>query len=124
VSGSGAWWLAAVVLSHMSAASQWGLLHTDQTRIDVTALRGRHGAPGIRLHRSRSLDAQDTTIHEGIPITTVTSTLLDRIPAAPGRVAPAASVLLWCRRATLRQHSGATGVTFGARRPTIDHCPA
>jgi hypothetical protein len=77
VSGSGAWWLAAVVLSHMSAASQWGLLHTDQTRIDVTALRGRHGAPGIRLHRSRSLDAQDTTIHEGIPITTVARTLLD-----------------------------------------------
>jgi very-short-patch-repair endonuclease len=65
------------VLSHMSAASHWGLLHTDQTRVDVTALRGRHGAPGIRLHRSRSLDAQDTTIHEGIPITTVSRTLLD-----------------------------------------------
>jgi predicted transcriptional regulator of viral defense system len=65
------------VLSHTSAAAHWGLLHTDQTRIDVTALRGRHGAPGIRLHRSRSLDAQDTTIHEGIPITTVARTLLD-----------------------------------------------
>jgi very-short-patch-repair endonuclease len=77
VSGSGAWWLAAVVLSHMSAASQWGLLHTDQTRIDVTALRGRHGAPGIRLHRSRSLDAQDTTNHQAIPITTIHRTLLD-----------------------------------------------
>jgi hypothetical protein len=50
---------------------------TDQTRIDVTALRGRHGAPGIRLHRSRSLDAQDTTTHEGIPITTIARTLLD-----------------------------------------------
>jgi hypothetical protein len=65
------------VLSHRSAASQWGLLRTDQTRIDVTALRGRHGAPGIRLHRSRSLDAQDTTRHEGIPITSVSRTLLD-----------------------------------------------
>jgi predicted transcriptional regulator of viral defense system len=65
------------VLSHRSAASQWGLLRTDQTRIDVTALRGRHGAPGIRLHRSRSLDAQDTTNHEGIPITSVSRTLLD-----------------------------------------------
>ncbi len=42
---------------------------TDQTRIDVTAPRGRHGAPGIRLHRSRSLDAQDTTSHRGIPTT-------------------------------------------------------
>jgi hypothetical protein len=65
------------VLSHRTAAAHWGLLRTDQTRIDVTTLRGRHGAPGIRLHRSRSLDAQDTTHHEGIPITTVSRTLLD-----------------------------------------------
>jgi hypothetical protein len=54
------------VLSHRSAASHWELLRTDQTRIDVTAPRGRHGATGIRLHRSRSLDAQDTTNHQGI----------------------------------------------------------
>jgi hypothetical protein len=75
------------VLSHRSAASQWGLLRTDQTRIDVTAARGRHGAPGIRLHRSRSLDEKDTTRHEGIPITTVHRTLLDRTPrgSRPGR---------------------------------------
>ena len=65
------------VLSHRSAASHWGLLRTDQTRIDVAAPRGRHGAPGIRLHRSRSLDAHDTTHHEGIPITSVSRTLLD-----------------------------------------------
>jgi very-short-patch-repair endonuclease len=54
------------VLSHRSAAAHWGLLDTDQTRVEVTAPRGRHGAPGIRLHRSRSLDAQDTTEHRGI----------------------------------------------------------
>jgi putative AbiEi antitoxin of type IV toxin-antitoxin system/uncharacterized protein DUF559 len=65
------------VLSHRSAASHWGLLHTDQTRIDVTGPRGRQGVPGIRLHRSRSLDARDTTEHEGIPITTIARTLLD-----------------------------------------------
>ena len=65
------------VLSHRTAAAHWGLLHTDQTRIDVTAPRGRHGAPGIRLHRTRSLDAQDTTNHQGIPITSVARTLLD-----------------------------------------------
>jgi hypothetical protein len=65
------------VLSHRTAAAHWGLLKTDQTRIDVTARRGRHGAPGIRLHRSRSLDAQDTTHHEAIPITSVSRTLLD-----------------------------------------------
>ncbi len=65
------------VLSHRSAAAHWGLLRTDQTRIDVTAPRGRHGAPGIRVHRSRSLDAQDTTDHQGIPTTSVSRTLLD-----------------------------------------------
>jgi uncharacterized protein DUF559 len=32
---------------------------------------------GIRLHRSRSLDAQDTTRHDGIPVTSVSRTLLD-----------------------------------------------
>lgn len=65
------------VLSHRSAASQWGLLGTDQERIDVMARASRHGVPGIRLHRTRSLDAQDTTSHHGIPITTVHRTLLD-----------------------------------------------
>ena len=75
--GGGARLRPGAVLSHRSAAAHWGLLRTDQTRIDVTAPRGRHGAPGIRLHRSRSLDAQDTTHHEGIPITTVSRTLLD-----------------------------------------------
>jgi len=65
------------VLSHRTAAAHWGLLRTDQTRIDVTAPRGRHGAPGIRLHRSRCLDAQDITHYQGIPTTTVSRTLLD-----------------------------------------------
>jgi hypothetical protein len=65
------------VLSHRSAASHWGLLATDQVGTDVTARRSRQGVPGIRLHSSRSLDAQDTTRHEGIPITTIHRTLLD-----------------------------------------------
>jgi hypothetical protein len=65
------------VLSHRSAASHWELLSTSQERIDVTAPRSRQGVPGIRLHTSRSLDARDTTSHEGIPITTVHCTLLD-----------------------------------------------
>jgi hypothetical protein len=65
------------VLSHRSAAAHWELLATSQERIDVTAPRSRQGVPGIRLHTSRSLDAQDTTSHEGIPITTVHRTLLD-----------------------------------------------
>jgi putative AbiEi antitoxin of type IV toxin-antitoxin system/uncharacterized protein DUF559 len=65
------------VLSHRSAAAHWGLLGTAAALIDVTAPATRHGLPGIRLHRSRSLDARDTTGHKGIPITTVPRTLLD-----------------------------------------------
>jgi very-short-patch-repair endonuclease len=65
------------VLSHRSAAAHWGLLETQAALVDVTAPRGRHGGQGIRLHRSRSLGARDTTTHEGIPITKVPRTLLD-----------------------------------------------
>jgi len=65
------------VLSHRSAAAHWELLATSQERIDVTAPATRRGVPGTRLHRTRSLDAQETTHHEGIPITTVHRTLLD-----------------------------------------------
>ena len=77
-------WMAAVlacgegaVLSHRSAASHWGLLASQAALIDVTATRSRTGASGVRLHRSRSLDARDTTKHEGIPITKAPRTLLD-----------------------------------------------
>jgi hypothetical protein len=77
-------WLAAVlacgegaVLSHLSAAVHWNLLSYDAPQPEVTALASRQGVPGIRLHRSRSLDAQDTTNHQGIPTTTVHRTLLD-----------------------------------------------
>jgi len=74
---------AGAVLSHRSAAAHWGLLATEQTVIDVTAPRSRDGVPGIRLHRSRSLDARDTTTHEAIPITTIARTLLDLAATVP-----------------------------------------
>ena len=95
------------VLSHRSAASHWGLLRTDQTRIDVTAPRGRHGAPGIRLHRSRSLDAHDTTHHEGIPITSVSRTLLDL--AATARPSELERALAQAERLQLYDHRATEG---------------
>ncbi|HEX5899208.1 MAG TPA: hypothetical protein VFY32_07385, partial [Solirubrobacteraceae bacterium] len=64
-------------LSHRSAAAHWGLLATQQSAVDVSAPRSRDGVPGIRVHRPRSLDARDTTDHEGIPVTAVARTLLD-----------------------------------------------
>ncbi|HEX7298089.1 MAG TPA: DUF559 domain-containing protein [Solirubrobacteraceae bacterium] len=88
--GREAHWLAAVlacgsgaVLSHRSAAAHWGLLNSAAVLIDVTAPRARHPRPGIRLHRSRSLDARDATNHEGIPITTIPRTLLDLAATVP-----------------------------------------
>lgn len=90
------------VLSHRTAAAHWGLLHTDQTRIDVTASRSRHGARTIRLHRTRSLDAQDITHHEGIPITTIHRTLLD--VAASAREGELERALAQAERLRLDDH--------------------
>ena len=96
------------VLSHRTAAAHWGLLRTDQTRIDVTAGRGRHGAPGIRLHRSRSLDEKDTTSHEGIPTTTVHRTLLD--VAAMAREGELERAVAQAERLRLYDHRAITDV--------------
>ena len=71
------------VLSHVSAAVHWNLLQYEPARPEVTAPASRQGVPGIRLHRSHSLDAQDTTNHQGIPTTTVHRTLLDIAAQAP-----------------------------------------
>jgi predicted transcriptional regulator of viral defense system len=65
------------VLSYRSAAAWWGLLQTDQALVDVTSPHGRHPIAGVRRHQARSLAAHDTTIHDGVPITSVARTLLD-----------------------------------------------
>jgi hypothetical protein len=71
------------VLSHVSAADHWGLLTSEPAQPHVTAPASRAGAPGIRLHRTRFLDARDGTTHRGIPITTLARTLLDLAATAP-----------------------------------------
>jgi hypothetical protein len=68
---------AGAVLSYRSAAAWWGLLHTEQERVDVTSPHGRHAIAGVRRHQARSLAPHDTTTHEGMPITSVARTLLD-----------------------------------------------
>ena len=65
------------VVSHRSAAAWWGLLQTDQALVDVTSPHGRHAIAGVRRHQARSLAPHDTTIHDGMPITSVARTLLD-----------------------------------------------
>jgi len=78
-------WLGAVlacgdgaVLSHCSAAVLWGLLEERWSFVDVTTpRRGRKGAEGIRLHRTRRLEPADVVVVRGIPVTTVERTLVD-----------------------------------------------
>lgn len=79
------WWAAVLaygdesLLSHCSAAALWGLARQRPGPIDVTAPMGRQGPSrreGIWIHRCR-LHAEDRTIHDGIPATTVARTLFD-----------------------------------------------
>lgn len=79
-------WVAALlaagrgaVLSHRSAAALWDLRATASAHVDVSVVGdgGRRPRDGIRIHRSRTLDPNDLTRHEGIPATTVARTLVD-----------------------------------------------
>jgi hypothetical protein len=93
-------------LSHRSAAACWELHPSAASLIDVTAAPSRAGAPGIRLHRSRSLDARDTTTHRGIPITTIPRTLLDL--AATVHASTLERALAQAQRAHLYDHRAIT----------------
>jgi very-short-patch-repair endonuclease/predicted transcriptional regulator of viral defense system len=79
-------WMAAVlaagrgaVLSHTSAAAAWDLRRTSSGLIHVTVPGdpGRKRRRGLRIHRSRTLIADDVTVHTGIPVTTPTRTIID-----------------------------------------------
>ena len=71
------YWGAAV--SHRSALSLWKLLPANQASCDVIVAGdgGRAQRAEIRLHRSRSLVADDVTLHRGIPVTTPARTIAD-----------------------------------------------
>jgi hypothetical protein len=69
------------VLSRRSAAAAWGILSGDGRRFDVVAPGRSGGRVGdektIDLRRTRRLDPADQTRLRGIPITTISRTLLD-----------------------------------------------
>jgi very-short-patch-repair endonuclease len=66
------------VLSHRTAAAAWNLTPPSAGSIDVTIRRnGRRQRPGIRLHQTRSLPADEIAVLDGLPITTPARTLLD-----------------------------------------------
>jgi very-short-patch-repair endonuclease len=84
------WWAAVLaygqgtVLSHHTAAVLWGFRRLRKGSIHVTAAGGRQGIErrkGVWVHRCKTID-EDTTTHEGFPVTTVARTLFDFAEAA------------------------------------------
>lgn len=67
-------------LSHASAASHLDLRGSWARLIDVSALAGRRGHRGIRLHRPRRFAPGDVVEHHGIPTTSATRTIIDMAP--------------------------------------------
>jgi predicted transcriptional regulator of viral defense system len=66
---------ASAVLSHRSAASLWGLMRSTRSTIEVTAAR-RWSRAGVAVHRS-SLQPDEITVLNGIPVTSVPRTIFD-----------------------------------------------
>ncbi len=76
-------WMAAVlaggrgtVLSHRSAAAAWQLLPRSTAIVDVTRPRGWRTREAIRLHCS-AVPQDERTWIDGVPVTSVSRTLLD-----------------------------------------------
>jgi restriction endonuclease-like protein/putative AbiEi antitoxin of type IV toxin-antitoxin system len=86
-------WMAATlatggVLSHATAAAAWDLRpRTDAIHVTVAGDAGRRRRAGLRVHRSRTIEA---TTHRGIPITTPARTIIDLARTLKGRPLEAA----------------------------------
>lgn len=66
------------VLSHASAAEEWGFLPARPGPIDVTVIERNPGQrPGIRRHRTRTLEPRDVRTRERIRITSPARTVVD-----------------------------------------------
>jgi very-short-patch-repair endonuclease len=71
----------AAVLSHRAAAALWDLMPAPAGAIDVTTLRQSRSAPGIRVHRSRTLHpVRDVVTRDGLPVTAPMRTIADVAP--------------------------------------------
>lgn len=84
-------WMAATlatggVLSHASAATAWDMLRADGAiHVTVPGDSGRKRRAGVRLHRSTTLEPDETTAHRAIAITTPIRTVLDVAATLNGR---------------------------------------
>jgi REase_MTES_1575 len=71
------------VLSHRPGGAHWQIVR-DRGPCQVTVGKARRSRPNIRVHHAH-LRPDETTIHEGIPVTTVPRTLFDFAAAASER---------------------------------------
>jgi predicted transcriptional regulator of viral defense system len=93
------------VLSHRSAAALWCLRPTGRTRIEVTVPRWRRKRAGVQVHVAR-LPGDEVTVVRGIPVTTVSRTLLDLASVLNRRQMERA-----CNEAEVRELAGRLSVS-------------
>jgi hypothetical protein len=84
-------WMAGVlacgpdaVLSHQPAGALLDLRRSSSGIIHVTTT-GRRSPAGLRVHRVQRLHPEDVTVRDGIPVTSVSRTLLDLAAVLPLR---------------------------------------
>jgi very-short-patch-repair endonuclease len=106
-------------VSHLSGISIWELVGVSRaaSQVDITLTSGIRRRPGIRIHRVRTLRAEEVTTFEAIPVTTAARTLLDSATVLGFRdLERALSEALACRltsmdeiRSLLTVHAGRKG---------------
>jgi very-short-patch-repair endonuclease len=69
-------------LSHWTAASNWGMVRSAASRVDVTVPNRREHRRGVRFHRS-NLPRDEVTVHTGMPVTVPARTLFDIASGLP-----------------------------------------
>jgi hypothetical protein len=72
-------------LSHSSGMTHWGFWRRWDKPFEVTLLSGNRSPKGIRVHRVRTIDRHDTTVHHGIRVTKPGRTLFDIAPRLSDR---------------------------------------
>jgi hypothetical protein len=72
----------SAILSHRSAAGLWGIRRTSSRPIEVTSPSKSRSRPGIHRHWG-DLPADEVTIEDGIPVTTVPRTIFDLATVSP-----------------------------------------
>jgi very-short-patch-repair endonuclease len=73
----------AALLGYRGAAAPWDLMPMQSGRIDVITLRRSASSKVVRVHQTRSLQPDDVTHIDGLPLTTPTRTIIDLADQLP-----------------------------------------